>query len=217
MAESDMLSPEDWDLWDRWMRAQRLLALEIDRRLQSAFGISKAEFSVLVTLLRPPGDAVRVVDLADLLGWEKSRVAHQLTRMESRGLVVRTESGASGRRTGIGLTPKGRRLGKAPSRRTPGTFATASSISSHSRRQQPSGPGASRCSRASSVKTTMPRLTRPARHQGISPEEAVPAPRVAAPVASLRPFRRAARRGSVRGRSSAPSAACRSGLRRWMS
>ena len=113
MAEPDMLSSEDWDLWDRWMRAQRLLALEIDRRLQSAFGISKAEFSVLVTLLRTPGHAARVVDLSGLLGWEKSRVAHQLTRMESRGLVARTESGASGRRTGIGLTPKGRRLGES--------------------------------------------------------------------------------------------------------
>ncbi len=44
------------------------------------------------------------------LGWEKSRVSHLLTRMESRGFAKRTEGGASGRRTGIGLTPKGRRL-----------------------------------------------------------------------------------------------------------
>jgi DNA-binding MarR family transcriptional regulator len=113
MVESDVLEPEEWDLWDTWMRAQRLLAQEIDRRLQDEFGISKADFSVLVTLLRAPGLEMRVVAVAESLGWEKSRVSHQLTRMESRGLVARTESGASGRRTGIGLTAKGRRLGES--------------------------------------------------------------------------------------------------------
>jgi len=113
MTEPDALKPEEWDLWDRWMRAQRLLAQEIDRRLQFEFGISKAEFSVLVTLLRTPGHKVRVVHLAESLGWEKSRVSHQLTRMESRGFLERTERGARGRRTGIGLTSKGRRLAES--------------------------------------------------------------------------------------------------------
>ena len=113
MVESDALKPEEWDLWDTWMHAQRLLVQEIDRRLQCDFGISKAEFSVLVTLLRAPGSEMRVVDVAESLGWEKSRVSNTLTRMESRGFVVRTESGASGRRTGIGLTPDGHRLAES--------------------------------------------------------------------------------------------------------
>jgi DNA-binding MarR family transcriptional regulator len=43
-----------------------------------------------------------------MLDWEKSRVSHQLTRMENRGFVERTEHGAGGRRTGVGLTDKGR-------------------------------------------------------------------------------------------------------------
>ncbi|HLI36491.1 MAG TPA: MarR family winged helix-turn-helix transcriptional regulator [Streptosporangiaceae bacterium] len=104
------LSPEDWEFWDRWMSAQRRLVLEIDRRLQRRFGISKAEFSVLVTLRGAAGGEMRVVELADTLGWDKSRVAHQLTRMEARGLVDRVESGARGRRTGIRLAKEGRRL-----------------------------------------------------------------------------------------------------------
>jgi DNA-binding MarR family transcriptional regulator len=107
MGQSDTLEPQEWDLWDRWMRAQRLLAQEIDRRLQNEFGISKPEFSVLMTLLRAPGREMRVADVAESLGWDKSRVSHQLTRMERRGLVVSSENGASGRRTGIGLTAQG--------------------------------------------------------------------------------------------------------------
>ncbi|MET8846427.1 MarR family transcriptional regulator, partial [Amycolatopsis sp. NPDC004625] len=47
------------------------------------------------------------------LGWEKSRVAHLLTRMENRGLVARTEDGATGRRTGIELTGEGRRTAES--------------------------------------------------------------------------------------------------------
>ncbi len=106
------MSPEDWAFWDTWMRAQRLLLRELDRGLQRDCGISKAEFSVLVALRRP----MRVGELADALGWEKSRVSHLLTRMEKRGLVARTEDGAGGRRTGIELTAEGRRLAESATR-----------------------------------------------------------------------------------------------------
>ncbi|MFD8377117.1 MarR family winged helix-turn-helix transcriptional regulator [Streptomyces sp. NPDC059679] len=113
MTETPALEPEEWELWDTWMRAQRLLARELDRGLQRDCGISKAEFSVLVTLWRAPGHEMRVGELSESLDWEKSRVSHQLTRMENRGFVERTQCGASGRRTGIGLTAKGRRAAQS--------------------------------------------------------------------------------------------------------
>src|SRR3954463_13954441 len=108
MAESGALDPAEWELWHSWTRAQNLLVRELDRGLQRDCGISKAEFSVLMTLQRAGGRELRVGELAEALAWEKSRVAHQLTRMENRGLVARTESRRSGRRVGIGLPAKGR-------------------------------------------------------------------------------------------------------------
>src|ERR1700761_38167 len=102
------LAPEQWALWNSWMQAQRLLTRELDRVLQRDYGISKAEFSVLVTLHQAPGGRLRVGELAESLDWEKSRVAHLLTRMENRELVERTENESSGRRSGIGLTAQGR-------------------------------------------------------------------------------------------------------------
>src|SRR4051812_33421309 len=107
MVKPRTLEPEEWALWNTWMQAQRLLARELDRCLQRDFGISKAEFSVLVTLHQAPGGQLRVGELAESLGWEKSRVSHQLTRMENRELVARTENESGGRRIGIGLTAKG--------------------------------------------------------------------------------------------------------------
>ncbi|WP_226356805.1 MULTISPECIES: MarR family winged helix-turn-helix transcriptional regulator [unclassified Pseudonocardia] len=107
-SSSSELSPEQWAYWDTWMTAQRLLLREVDRSLQRDFGISKTEFSILVTLYRARDTAVRVTDLAASLDWEKGRVAHQLTRMERRGLLERREAGAAGRRTGVALTDTGR-------------------------------------------------------------------------------------------------------------
>lgn len=102
------LPPGQWELWHAWTQAQRLLTRELDRDLQRRYGITKAEFSVLVTLHRTPGGQLRVGELAESLDWEKSRVAHQLTRMENRELVVRTGHESTSRRTGIKLTAKGR-------------------------------------------------------------------------------------------------------------
>jgi DNA-binding MarR family transcriptional regulator len=108
MARRHTLKPEEWERWNTWMQAQRLLARELDRSLQRDYGISKAEFSVLMTLHQAPGGRMRVGELAESLDWHKSRVAHQLTRMENRELVDRTDNESSGRRVGIGLTVKGR-------------------------------------------------------------------------------------------------------------
>jgi len=109
MTQTRDLDPEEWELWGAWTHAQRLLAQEVDAALQRDFGISKAEFSVLMTLWRADGRYLRVGGIAESLRWEKSRVSHQLTRMEKRGFVTRAEEGAHGRRTGIALTGEGRR------------------------------------------------------------------------------------------------------------
>lgn len=108
MTEPRTLQPEQWELWHTWMQAQRLLALELDRCLQRDYGITKAEFSVLVSLHQAPDGRLRVGELAESLGWDKSRVSHQLTRMEARDLVEPTTGESSSRRVGVGLTAKGR-------------------------------------------------------------------------------------------------------------
>ncbi|MGW1624512.1 MarR family winged helix-turn-helix transcriptional regulator [Streptomyces sp. NPDC002172] len=108
MTETRSLEPREWEFWDVWMRAQRLLTRELERGLQRACDISKAEFSVLVTLWQAGGREMRVGELSESLDWDKSRVSHQLTRMEKRGFVQRTRYGADGRRAGIGLTAEGR-------------------------------------------------------------------------------------------------------------
>ncbi len=103
------VSDEDWGLWRDFVAMHRHLARELDRQLQRDAAISQADFSVLVVLSEAPDRRLRTGELAELLAWEKSRVSHQVARMESRGLLERTECDTDGRGTWVGLTNDGRR------------------------------------------------------------------------------------------------------------
>ncbi len=110
MAADDELSDQDWAVWHDFMTMSGQLSRELDRRLQADAGISHADYSVLLALQRAPDRRLRTGELAELLAWEKSRVSHQVARMEGRALVLRTECDMDGRGTWIAPTPEGRRV-----------------------------------------------------------------------------------------------------------
>jgi DNA-binding MarR family transcriptional regulator len=70
-------------------------------------GLSGADFEVLVALSEAPGHRVRAIDLCRALGWEKSRLSHQVTRMQGRGLVRREDCMSSDRGTDVVITEVG--------------------------------------------------------------------------------------------------------------
>lgn len=110
MATDEQLSDQDWAVWRDFMTMSSQLARELDRRLQNDAAISHADYSVLLMLHQASGQHVRTGELAELLAWEKSRVSHQVARMEARDLVERTECDTDGRGTWISPTVEGRRV-----------------------------------------------------------------------------------------------------------
>lgn len=110
MSIAGGVSPQDWQLWREFVTMHRHLARELDRRLQREAGISQADFSVLATLADSRDERLRTGELAELLAWEKSRVSHQVSRMESRDLVDRAECETDGRGTWVGITEEGHRV-----------------------------------------------------------------------------------------------------------
>ncbi|CRZ16729.1 MarR family transcriptional regulator [Mycolicibacterium neworleansense] len=80
---------------------------EMNRQLQADSGLSLADYDVLVALSNARADGMRVSDLAAQIGWERSRLSHQLRRMEERGLTERRSSAADGRTTNVVLTDVG--------------------------------------------------------------------------------------------------------------
>jgi len=110
MSTVSEVSPEEWDLWRDYFRGGRELVAALDRRLQSDAGISHPEYLLMLTLWHAPDHSLRTGELADELSWEKSRVSHQVARMEARGLVERRECETDARGVWVVLTPDGSRL-----------------------------------------------------------------------------------------------------------
>jgi DNA-binding MarR family transcriptional regulator len=109
MSEVSGVSEDEWDVWRAFHAMRRQLDLVLDRHLQQDAGISGPDYEVLLTLFEAPRNQLRSRELSELLGWEKSRLSHQVTRMEARGLVERTECDTDARGTWIGITALGRR------------------------------------------------------------------------------------------------------------
>lgn len=84
------------------------LNAHLSRQMSVDSDISMADFAVLVQLTDTADGRVRVLELARLLHWEKSRISHHVARMEKRGLVRRENCGSDGRGSFVVLTELGR-------------------------------------------------------------------------------------------------------------
>ncbi len=88
---------------------QEKLSARLHRQLQTDSQLSLSDFAVLVCLTDVPEESLRVSQIATALEWEKSRVSHQITRMERRGLVERVDCPNDGRSAFVNLTACGRK------------------------------------------------------------------------------------------------------------
>ena len=77
-------------------------------------GLSESDFEVLCALAESSATSVRAMELRCGLEWEKSRLSHQLRRMQQRGLVDRAGCDDDGRASMVQITAVGRDvLGRA--------------------------------------------------------------------------------------------------------
>jgi len=106
---TEWLTEEQQRIWRNWLRLNRELTATLARDMAAASDLSMADFGVLVQLTDVPDGRVRISELAENLGWERSRVSHQLKRMQGRGLVERSECVEDGRGSFVGITAEGRK------------------------------------------------------------------------------------------------------------
>lgn len=104
------LSETQWAVWENYQRLRLRLTERINRELSTKTGLSEADYEILTALTEAPDESVRALSLRCGLEWEKSRLSHQLKRMEARGLVRREECVEDNRGTVIRMTDLGRQL-----------------------------------------------------------------------------------------------------------
>lgn len=88
--------------WQAYQRMRLQLNGRINRELSRTTGLSEADFDILFLLEQSREGTMRSIALRCGLEWEKSRLSHQLRRMEQRGLITRNAGAV------IELTDRGR-------------------------------------------------------------------------------------------------------------
>lgn len=87
--EPRWLSDEEQATWRSVVALFNLLPAQLERVLQQRHGLSLHDYEILVRLSETPDRRMRLSELAGLSQQSKSRLSHQMTRMEKAGLVRR--------------------------------------------------------------------------------------------------------------------------------
>lgn len=85
------LSESEQRAWRSWIAASQLLLDRLSRDIHEQHGLTMADYEILVRLSESADHRVRMSDLADRTLASRSRLSHQIDRMEKRGFVLREQ------------------------------------------------------------------------------------------------------------------------------
>lgn len=103
----DYPTAEELRIWRDFIEATEVLRSELSSRLQRESTLSSGDYAVLLALREADGRRLRSSELAAQVGWERSRLSHQIGRMERRGLIRREECATDSRGAEVVLTAEG--------------------------------------------------------------------------------------------------------------
>lgn len=75
--------------WRAWLTASKGLTDQLSRELQEQHGLTITDYEILVRLSESENNSIRMSDLATKTLLSRSRLSHQVDRMESAGLIER--------------------------------------------------------------------------------------------------------------------------------
>ena len=101
------LTDEEQQAWRATVQLSQLLLRQLDREL-TAHGLNGRDYEILVELSEAQDQRLRMTDLADATSQSRSRLSHQISRMEGRDLVRREECEGDKRGTWAVLTAHGK-------------------------------------------------------------------------------------------------------------
>jgi len=89
VSEPRWLSADEQRSWRAFLSASLLLHDQLDKELQRSQGLTSADYEILVRLSDAPARRMRMSELAEVTLSSRSRLSHQVSRMEQAGLVAR--------------------------------------------------------------------------------------------------------------------------------
>lgn len=101
------LTPDEQQHWRAWLTLSMLLPEALDRDLREQFDIGLGEYEILVHLSESDEGRVRMSDLAHATLASRSKLTHQISRMERAGWVSREKCAEDARGQWAVLTDSG--------------------------------------------------------------------------------------------------------------
>jgi DNA-binding MarR family transcriptional regulator len=92
VMSAKLLSPRELRVWHAFLLMSEDVLVRVGRDISRATGLSGPEFAVLSRLAAIGKGEMRQQALARVMGWDKSRLSHQLTRMNERALIERRDT-----------------------------------------------------------------------------------------------------------------------------
>ena len=108
MDEDRWLDEREERAWRSLQFMQMRLEGELARQLATDSALSYPDYLVLVALTDRSDGRMRLFELAEVLGWEKSRLSHHVSRMAERGLVKKDKCATDRRGAHVVVTNRGR-------------------------------------------------------------------------------------------------------------
>ena len=108
-TEPDWLDPREDRAWRAFQHVHHQLTLRLRQHLLQDSGLTEADYEILAVLSEHPTGHLPAQELGALVQWEKSRLSHQVRRLQEQGLVARELNPADRRSALIVLLPAGRR------------------------------------------------------------------------------------------------------------
>jgi DNA-binding MarR family transcriptional regulator len=107
--EPKWLDAREERAWRTFVHAHDHLVVRLQRHLARDAGLIVGDYELLAVLSEHPEGRMPAQEVGTLLQWEKSRLSHQVSRMQERGLIVREPNPADARSVMICILPAGRR------------------------------------------------------------------------------------------------------------
>jgi len=109
MTDVRWLDEREERAWRALQFMQMRLEAQLARQLANESGLSYPDYVVLVALTDDPHGRLRLFELGEVLGWEKSRLSHHVARMADRRLVTKEKCDSDRRGAYVAITNEGRK------------------------------------------------------------------------------------------------------------
>lgn len=109
MTDVRWLDEREERAWRALQFMQMRVEARLARQLAAESKLSYPDYLVLVALTDAASGKLRLFELGEVLGWEKSRLSHHVARMADRGLVKKEKCDSDRRGAFVAVTPEGRR------------------------------------------------------------------------------------------------------------